>query len=319
MPKNDPLKNEELLASHERSRVYSRVKQGAVLRSGAGLFVLAFVTAGYLIGLMKLQHIVGVGASVLFLIVVSLPILVTLKRSSSRKVYEVISILNNFCEVVGYTAIIYFLGGTRAFFITPIYAILIAYLGVITPPRFLFITAGFATIFLSLVVALEYYGYLPHMDPFSTTPVLPGPAQVIVVLATSCLLFVIAFITSIMGKELKISRARQQEQYLELEKKAQVIEQADRELRQAHQVLEERVKERTTELKEANDHLEEEIREHRQSQAQLAEARSLLRAAIEQTPAGILIADAPDVKIRLANPAALGIQGDSAGPLTEIS
>lgn len=55
-----------------------------------------------------------------------------------------------------------------------------------------------------------------------------------------------------------------------------------------------------------------------QAEAELAEARALLLASIEQCPAGILIADAPEVTIRLANSAALGIRGDSAVPLSDI-
>lgn len=52
---------------------------------------------------------------------------------------------------------------------------------------------------------------------------------------------------------------------------------------------------------------------------ELARAQALLLAAIEQSPAGILIADAPDVRIRVANPAALGMWGSSAADMTNIS
>ncbi len=60
------------------------------------------------------------------------------------------------------------------------------------------------------------------------------------------------------------------------------------------------------------------ISERKQAQADLDKAQALLMAAIEQTPAGILIADAPDVRVRLANPAALGIIGKSSKPLNHI-
>ena len=314
----DPsLSLEKTVPEQDRARVYRRVKLGAFLRVGAGLFTLALVYAGNLAGLTRMEHIFGVLVSVLFLGGISFPILGALKKTSSRKAYEVISILNNLGEVIGYTGIIYFLGGTRAFFLTPFYFILVSYLGVITPPRFLYLTTGFTALSLSLITYLEFSGVLPHMDPFFTPP-LPGPAQVMVVLAISCFLLVIAVITSFMGKELKISRDRQQEQFLELQKKNEAVELADRELRLAHQELEQRVKERTAELKQANEQLLSEIEERHQAEAQLAAAQSLLKAAIEQTPAGILIAEAPEGKIRLANPAALGIRDDSLGPLMEI-
>ncbi len=60
------------------------------------------------------------------------------------------------------------------------------------------------------------------------------------------------------------------------------------------------------------------ITERKRAEEELTRANALLQAAIEQTPAGMLIADAPDVTIRLANPAALGIRGACAEPLTGI-
>lgn len=60
------------------------------------------------------------------------------------------------------------------------------------------------------------------------------------------------------------------------------------------------------------------ITQRRMAELELDKTRGLLHAAVEQSPAGILIADAPDVRIRLANPAALGIRGDSPVPLTDI-
>jgi PAS domain S-box-containing protein len=47
-------------------------------------------------------------------------------------------------------------------------------------------------------------------------------------------------------------------------------------------------------------------------------AEALLAAAIDQSPAGIIIADAPDGRIRLANQAALAIRGELSNHLTGI-
>jgi len=63
----------------------------------------------------------------------------------------------------------------------------------------------------------------------------------------------------------------------------------------------------------------EDVTDRIQAEEKLARAQALLQAAIEQTPAGILIADAPDVRIKIANPAALSIRGTSPEPLTEIT
>jgi PAS domain S-box-containing protein len=60
------------------------------------------------------------------------------------------------------------------------------------------------------------------------------------------------------------------------------------------------------------------IDERKRTELELEKTKALLFAAVEQSPAGILIADAPDVKIRIANSAALGIRGASQIPLTDI-
>ena len=51
---------------------------------------------------------------------------------------------------------------------------------------------------------------------------------------------------------------------------------------------------------------------------ELQRIRAFLEAAINQSPSGIVIADAPDVRIRLANPAAFGIRGGLHNGLTDI-
>lgn len=60
------------------------------------------------------------------------------------------------------------------------------------------------------------------------------------------------------------------------------------------------------------------IEDRKQAQTELERAQSLLLAAIEQNPAGILIADAPDVNIKIANAAALEIRGETDKPLIDI-
>ncbi len=60
------------------------------------------------------------------------------------------------------------------------------------------------------------------------------------------------------------------------------------------------------------------ITKQKQSEETLAKTRSLLLAAVEQTPAGVIIADAPDVQILLANSAALRIRGQATVSLTDI-
>ncbi len=60
------------------------------------------------------------------------------------------------------------------------------------------------------------------------------------------------------------------------------------------------------------------ITEKKAAQEELSKSQKLLIAAIENFPAGVMIAYAPDVTLRFANSAALDIRGESKLPLTNI-
>ena len=60
------------------------------------------------------------------------------------------------------------------------------------------------------------------------------------------------------------------------------------------------------------------ITERKLAEEERQHALAMLEATINQSPAGILIADAPDVKIRMANPAAVSVRGKTEKELTGI-
>jgi PAS domain S-box-containing protein len=60
------------------------------------------------------------------------------------------------------------------------------------------------------------------------------------------------------------------------------------------------------------------ITERNLAARELASTKRMLEAAIAQSPAGIIIADAPDVTIRVANQAAFGVRGGVPGLLMDI-
>ena len=60
------------------------------------------------------------------------------------------------------------------------------------------------------------------------------------------------------------------------------------------------------------------ITERKEAEEALQKSQGLLEAALANSPSGILIADAPDVRIRFANAAALGIRGKPSTVLTDI-
>ncbi len=69
-------------------------------------------------------------------------------------------------------------------------------------------------------------------------------------------------------------------------------------------------------LLEVKKELESEIEVRKQAEEKLRETQEFLEAAVAQSPSGILIADAPNVNIRLANQAAFSIRGIDSSILT---
>jgi len=260
--------------------LYRRHFQGALVRSCASVIMWVFALSAYLTNTIKMNHFAGVTLSVLYLILINPPTLLLLKRITHMRLYRYASLLINFLEILGYTAIIYFLGGIEATFLTLIYAALITYVGVVAPRRFPYIIAFLCSAAFSFVVAGEYFGLLPHQTvvPSFDPPILTRLTDLSVVIG---LLLVVAYISSLTAGILKKNRNKLREQNVALMEKAASLEEAQKELRTAHQKLESRVEERTTELRGANDRLRREIRERERTEEALRESEQKYRLHFE--------------------------------------
>ena len=195
--------------------LYRRHFQGALVRSGASVAMWVFALTSYLTNTIKLNHFTGITLSVLYLILVNPPTLLLLKRITDVRLYKYGSLLINFLEILGYTAIIYFLGGIEATFLTPIYAALITYVGVVSPRSFPYIIAFLCSTAFGFVVVSESFGLLPRqsVDPFFNPPWMLRLINLSVVIG---LLFVVAYISSLTAGILKKNRNRLREQNVEL-------------------------------------------------------------------------------------------------------
>ena len=112
-----------------------------------------------------MNHFKGVTLSVVYLILINPPTLLLLKRITQMHLYRYTSLLINFLEVLGYTAIIYSLGGIEACISHPYLCFLIMYVGA-APWNFPYVISIMCSIAFSFVVAAEYFGFLPHQHIF---------------------------------------------------------------------------------------------------------------------------------------------------------
>lgn len=227
--------------------LFRRHVQGALVRSGASMFMWVCALVAFLEGHLRKDQITGVSVSVLFLIMMNPPALWLLKRIVRVNLSRVLSLFINISEIVGYTSIIYFLGGIEATYLIPIYSLLIMYVGVVAPRKLPFIVAGICSIAFALVVVLEYLGFLPGRY-HAMGLYFPWKNQFDILFVIAALLFMGAFIASYTGTLLKESREKLIRQNAELIQAKEAAEKARDE-------LEQRVKERTSELVIANEQL----------------------------------------------------------------
>ena len=186
-------RSQDRLSPEYSEILFKRHLQGALVRSGASLIMGLFAVIAFYTGTIKFHHLAAVGFSILFLILINPPTLWILKRTESRLVYRYFSLLINLLEIIGYTGIIYSLGGIEATYLTPIYAALVTYVGVVSPRSFPFIIAALCALAFSSMVTLEYFGYLPHQWVVSDFRP-PLATQMVYALVVMGLLFVTAYI-----------------------------------------------------------------------------------------------------------------------------
>jgi PAS domain S-box-containing protein len=272
--KTDPAAPEYL------TTLYKRHFQGALVRSGASFAMWMFALAAFMSGTIRTIHFTGMTLAVIYLIAINPPTLFLLKRIKSISFYKYASLLINFLEIVGYTAIIYFRGGWEASFLTPIYAALITYVGVMAPWNFPFIIAGLCSAAFGCIIAFELTGFLPPPKVVATfTP--PPMAVLIDSFVVIALLFVVAFISSLTGGLLRRQRKKLRRQNLDLIDKTAALEKMQKRLSNSHEELEKRVLKRTAALREINEKLRQEISERKQVEQSLKINEEKYRALFE--------------------------------------
>jgi signal transduction histidine kinase len=196
-----------VMTDEYREIYYGRHVRGAMVRSVAGLIMWSFGLIIFLLGTLKSDNFMGISASVAFLVLINPPTLWVLKHARKIRTYKIVSLTMNTLEIIGVTAIIYFLGGIEASNLLLLYAALIIYTGLSAPPILPFILASICSMALSLMVVLVHLGFLPY---YTFTPGLhyPWKNQLTILSTSIALLFVVACIASYTAKLLGKNRER---------------------------------------------------------------------------------------------------------------
>jgi signal transduction histidine kinase/CheY-like chemotaxis protein len=265
---------ESEIAADYHEVLFKRHFQGALVRSGASAIMWMFALTAFYADMITMNQFRGITFSVLCLILMNPPTLLLLNRITRVRLHRYLSILINFLEILGYTAIIYFMGGIEAAYITLIYAALIAYVGIVAPRRLPFEMAILCSAIFTIVVLAEHFGFIPHQKIIQSLDT-SWSTQLFRLSAVIGFLFVIAYISSYASGLLKKNRDKLREQNLDLMEKAERLEKAEKELRAAHHDLEIRIEKRTAELAKANEDLVRELAERKRLELQLLQAEKM--------------------------------------------
>jgi PAS domain S-box-containing protein len=190
-------------------------QKGAYFSSVASLGIWTFAVIAYLLGIFKGYHIIGISASVLYLVVINLATLIALKKLYSERQYKNFSFLIVQLQILGYTAIIYFCGDIEATHITLIYAALIAYVTVVAPKSHSFMVAGFCAATYGLMFVLIHAGLIPHLSVFQDFSYSMA-SQIVIILLVIGFLYAIAFVSATSANLIKQNKNKLEQHNTEL-------------------------------------------------------------------------------------------------------
>jgi hypothetical protein len=203
--------------------LYERHRKGALVRSWSSLVMWLFALFAFYLGTIKLVNIIGVTSSVLGLVLMNPPLLWALKRTTTRRWYTALSLFINFIEVLGYTSVIYFLGGIQANYLISIYFVEIFYVGVIAQDKLPFIIASICSVCYCVMVGLQHFGFLPLFSVISVFYI-PWKDQILMLIVIVAYLYVAAFIASYAGSIIKRNKQRLREQNEQLQKSTESLQ-----------------------------------------------------------------------------------------------
>jgi len=194
MIQKTPAESDKLPVEYFRKQ-YKRHYQSAMVQAGASLIMWSFVFVAFVFDLISHHHFFGVSIAVLYLIAINPPTLWVLKRIRDRDRLVSFSVFINFLEIMGYTAVIYFMGGIEATYLTLLYAAVIAYVGSVSRRRHTFLITGICIAAYNAMILLEGTGLIPWYKVIPDFH-LPWSHRLARMFVVDGLLLVVTYITS---------------------------------------------------------------------------------------------------------------------------
>ena len=258
---------------------YKLHSQRTWVQVGGTFIMWLFALAAYVLDLIQYRHFFGVSLTVLYLIAIHPIKLWVFKRIQvSERMIEFLLFIN-FLEIIGYTLVIYFMGGIEATYLTVLYATVIAPVGTVSRRQHTFLVAGICIVAYNTIILLEGANLIPWYKVFPDFH-LPWAHRLTRMFVVDGLLLLIAHITSYT---------------------ATLLRKAKNNLQTAYDVLEQRVAERTKELSIANDELKSHIVERKKAEESIRASQERFLTVLNSIDATIYVADMETYEIIFMN------------------
>ena len=192
-------------------------RSGITLRIGTGVIIEAIACAAYFAGDINAKNLIGLSVSVSFI----------MKAAIANRHSTIPTLVDRFLLLLAYSGIIYSLGGIEATYLVPIYIITIIYYAVATDRKMPYVTATMSLACFSLVILLELFGVVPHLNVIASFK--PSFSHQLAILSvTAVLLYVSAYTSSYANRIIEHGKAELRERNVELEKAKDRALEADR-------------------------------------------------------------------------------------------
>jgi len=202
-------------------------RSGITLRIGTGVIIEAIACAAYFAGDINAKNLIGLSVSVGFVYLLCIPFSFIMKAAIANRHSTIPTLVDRFLLLLAYSGIIYSLGGIEATYLVPIYIITIIYYAVATDRKMPYVTATMSLACFSLVILLELFGVVPHLNVVASFK--PSFSHQLAILSvTAVLLYVSAYTSSYANRIIEHGKAELRERNVELEKAKDRALEADR-------------------------------------------------------------------------------------------
>jgi signal transduction histidine kinase len=179
----------------QRESRYANYQSGISLRVGTGILIETVAAAAYLAGSITAENLIGISVSIGFIFLLCIPFWFIMKAAVEAGRSTIPTLVDRSFFLIGYTGVIYSLGGIEATYLIPIYIITMIYYAVATDRKMPYVTATMSLACFSSIVLLELFGVLPHFGvQMSVKP--PIGYQVTILAVIAVILYTSAFTCS---------------------------------------------------------------------------------------------------------------------------